>query len=73
MSANFRTALIVAAALFLVGTALVMSDPAYRAYTEKFQTLLAGILAIFAAGITYYGAVSAARIQSKAIVDQANT
>jgi hypothetical protein len=65
-------ALIVAAALFLLGTALVMSDPLFRAYIEKFQTLLAGLLAILAAGIAYCGAVTAARIQSKAVLDQAH-
>jgi hypothetical protein len=56
-----------------VGSALVMSDPAYRTCIEKFQTLLAAVFAIFAAGLAYYGAVSAARIQSKAILDQAHT
>jgi hypothetical protein len=50
----------------------VISDPASRAYIEKFQTLLAGVFAIFAAGLAYRGAVSAARIQSKAILDQAH-
>jgi hypothetical protein len=50
-----------------------MSDPAYRACIERFQTLLAGVFAIFAAGLAYYGAVSAARIQSNAILDQAHT
>jgi hypothetical protein len=34
--------------------------------------LLAGVFVIFAAGLAYYGAVSAAIIQSKAILDQAN-
>ncbi len=73
VNARFPTALfIIAAALFLMGGALVMSNP-LPLFLEKFQTLLAGMLAIFAAGIAYYGAVSAAKIQSKAILDQAHT
>jgi hypothetical protein len=65
--------LIIASLLFLAGSALVMSDLLFRAYIEKFQTLLAGVFAIFAAGLAYYGAVSAASIQRKAILDQAHT
>jgi hypothetical protein len=72
VNAKFWIALIVAAALFLLGTALVMSDPLFRAFIEKFQTLLAALLAILAAGIAYCGAVTAARIQSKAVLDQAH-
>jgi hypothetical protein len=59
-----------AAVLFLLGSGLVLCDPLYRAYVEKFQALLAGVFAIIAAGVAYYGAVSAARIQSQAILEQ---
>jgi hypothetical protein len=73
---KFGTVLIIGAALFLLGTGLVMSDPVFRAsveiFLEKFQTLLTGLLAIVAALVAYYGAVTAARIQSKAILDQAH-
>jgi hypothetical protein len=71
VNARFPTALfIIAAALFLLGGALVMNNP-LPPFLEKFQTLLAGVLAIAAAGIAYGGAVNAARIQSQAILDQA--
>jgi hypothetical protein len=73
VNARLLTALfIIAAALFLLGGALVMNNP-LPLFLDKFQTLLAGVLAIAAAGIAYGGAVNAARIQSKAILDQANT
>jgi hypothetical protein len=68
VNARFPTALfIIAAALFLLGGALVMNNR-LPPFLEKFQTVLAGVLAIAAAGIAYGGAVSAARIQSQAIL-----
>jgi hypothetical protein len=60
-----------AAALFVVGISLVMSDPIFSMWIEKFQTILAGILAIVAAWVAYNGVVSAAKIQSKAALAQA--
>jgi hypothetical protein len=52
--------------LFFVGDALVFSDPFYRSQIEKFQTLLAGMFAIFAATIAFLGTVRAANIQTQA-------
>ena len=63
---KFRITIGSAAALFLVGSALVFADPFLRSEIEKFQTLLTGIFAICAACIAFWGAVRAANIQSLA-------
>jgi hypothetical protein len=53
-------------ALFFVGAALLFFDPFSRSQIEKFQTLLTGMFAIFAATIAFLGAVRAANIQAQA-------
>jgi hypothetical protein len=52
--------------LFLVGVTLVFLDPIWLSRITKFQTLLAGLLAIVAAGIAFCGTVRAANIQAQA-------